>query len=166
VIEADLQATIVHETTHQVAFNIGLHTRVGKNPKWVVEGLASAIEVASMYDGADGDSQRDRMNPTRFVWFMNFMATRRKPHSLSEFIASDRMFLLANQDAYAESWALTFFLLETRPSKYAAYLREVAARDSMSDYPPEDRLGDFCGIFGKNLEQFEAEFLRFFERFK
>src|SRR5262245_20690259 len=37
--EAGLKDTMIHEATHQVAFNTGLHSRLGCNPKWVVEGL-------------------------------------------------------------------------------------------------------------------------------
>lgn len=165
-IAADLQATIVHEATHQVAFNIGLHSRIGHNPKWVVEGLATAFEVESMYAGAASDSQHERLNRDRFVWFMNFAETRRKANSIGEFAATDRMFASASPDAYAQSWALTFFLLETRPSKYARFLREIAAREPLRDYPPDERLTDFCTAFGANLEQLDAEFLRFFKRLK
>lgn len=165
-IEADLQATIVHEATHQVAFNIGLHSRVGKNPRWVVEGLATALEVPSMYDNSAADSQKERMNRDRYVWFMNFASARRKPNSIADFVATDRLFQTSILDGYAQGWALTFFLLETRPSKYAAYLRVIAARDPLAEYPPEERLADFCSIFGRKIEQFDAEFLRFFERLK
>ncbi len=45
-IQANLADTIVHETTHQVAFNAGLHSRIGVTPQWVVEGLATVFESA------------------------------------------------------------------------------------------------------------------------
>ena len=41
-IQADLRDTMIHEATHQVAFNVGLHSRMRDNPQWVVEGLATA----------------------------------------------------------------------------------------------------------------------------
>src|SRR5262245_25975677 len=44
-IEASLKDTMLHEATHQAAFNAGLHTRIGENPKWVVEGLATVFEA-------------------------------------------------------------------------------------------------------------------------
>ena len=38
-----LHSTIVHETTHQVAFNTGLHSRIGQTPKWVIEGSGDDV---------------------------------------------------------------------------------------------------------------------------
>ena len=35
-IEASLKDTMIHEATHQAAFNTGLHSRIGETPKWVV----------------------------------------------------------------------------------------------------------------------------------
>ena len=37
--------TLVHEAVHQIAFNGGLHHRTGGTPRWVVEGLATALEA-------------------------------------------------------------------------------------------------------------------------
>ncbi len=31
--------TIIHEATHQTAYNTGVHRRFAQTPKWVVEGL-------------------------------------------------------------------------------------------------------------------------------
>jgi len=165
-ISGDLKDTIVHEATHQVAFNIGLHSRIGENPKWVVEGLATAFEVLAMHDPSSRDSARERINTGRFIWFTNFAATRRKPKSLGDFVASDRMFVTSGQDAYAQSWALTFFLLETRPDKFARYLRAIQSRNVLLPYPAEERAADFCAAFGRDLEMLDAEFLRFLERLK
>lgn len=39
-IKGNLKETLIHEATHQVAFNVGLHSRIGESPVWVVEGLA------------------------------------------------------------------------------------------------------------------------------
>src|SRR5262249_36583873 len=44
-IEATLKDTMIHEATHQVAFNTGLHSRIGESPKWIVEGLATVFEA-------------------------------------------------------------------------------------------------------------------------
>ncbi len=35
---------IIHEATHQTAFNTGVHRRFGQTPKWVAEGLATMFE--------------------------------------------------------------------------------------------------------------------------
>ena len=51
---------IVHEGTHQLAFNFGIHTRCATNPVWFVEGLATYFE-ASDTDSAEGWSLRWRI---------------------------------------------------------------------------------------------------------
>ena len=37
-------ATIIHEATHQLAYNTGMQTRFSDNPMWVSEGLATCFE--------------------------------------------------------------------------------------------------------------------------
>lgn len=160
-IEASLQDTIVHEATHQVAFNCGLHTRMGKNPKWAVEGLATMFESTGVREGGSRSTLMSRVNRERFVWFGNFAKTRRKPRSLGEFVSDDELFSSATLDAYSQAWALTFFLNETRSSSYARYLQSVAKRDPLKPYGPEARLADFTQAFGNDLVQLDADFLRF-----
>ena len=63
--------------------------------------------------------------------------------------------------AYAEAWALTYFLAETEPRKYAAYLQRTAARPNFTTYSLTERLQDFTAIFGQNLPMLEARWLRF-----
>jgi hypothetical protein len=164
-IEAGLADTMIHEATHQVAFNTGLHSRVGENPKWIVEGLATVFESPGIRESA---SQRgkvfQRVNRERYVWFQNFAQSRRKRKSLADFVSEDTMFQTAALDAYAQAWALSFYLIETRSSKYAGYLKAIASRDPLKAYPKEERLSDFKNAFGSDLNMLEADFLRFISR--
>src|SRR5690606_18797083 len=41
-------ATVVHEATHQMAFNSGMHTRLADNPLWLVEGMAMFFETPDL----------------------------------------------------------------------------------------------------------------------
>jgi hypothetical protein len=74
------------------------------------------------------------------------------------------MFQTAALDAYAQAWALSFYLIETRSSKYAGYLKNIASRDPLKAYPKEERLSDFKNAFGSDLNMLEADFLRFISR--
>lgn len=159
-IEANLQDTIVHETTHQVAFNAGLHSRIGESPRWVVEGLATVFESPGVRD-PHGTNPKQRINRERFLWFGNFAKTRRKPHSLQFFLSDDSMFKSSALDAYSQAWALTFFLVETRSSAYSKYLRLMSSRDVTRDYTAEERLDDFKKAFGNDLDSLDAQFERF-----
>ena len=158
MIRASLRDTMIHEATHQVAFNVGLHSRTRANPQWVVEGLATCFEPQGMRDSSVGRHVTDRINRERFIWFRNYARERRKDKSLPDFVASDDLFQKATLDAYAEAWALSFFLIETRPRKYATYLKQLAAGDS------RDRSKLFSEVMGTGMRMLEAEMLRFFKR--
>lgn len=160
-IEGSLESTMIHEATHQVAFNIGIHPRLGNvNPRWVVEGLALAFEAPGMRSTTLERTPGAKWNPLRLQHFREFLKTR-QPRSLTEFIQSDKMFLTNVLDAYAEAWALTFFLVETRPREYSQLLKLIAARSAFELYREKDRLNDFQNAFGKDLILLEANFLRF-----
>ncbi|MEX2288033.1 MAG: DUF1570 domain-containing protein [Planctomycetaceae bacterium] len=162
-IQANLEDTIVHETTHQVAFNTGLHSRIADNPRWVVEGIATVFESPGVRD-AGGTTPQMRINRERFVWFGNFDKTRRKPKTLANFVSSDELFNTAPLDAYSQAWALTFFLIETRSAEYSRYMKVLRNHDPMKPYTPNERLSDFKHAFGNELDLLDAQLQRFIER--
>lgn len=158
--------TIIHEATHQTAYNTGIHTRFGQTPKWVVEGLATMFEARGVYDSASYRDQKSRINQARLQQFQEYASGRRKPGALSELIGSDRIFAKDIDAAYAESWALTFYLAETRDQNYAKYLRLTAKRGENGIYPSAQRVADFTKVFGDDLRLFEAQFLAYMNRLK
>ena len=156
--------TLVHETTHQMGFNTGLHSRLGDDPTWVVEGLAMLFEGdANRDDEKSKTNVAQRINRERFVWFQEYKQLRRKPKSLEDFLTSDNRFETATLDAYSESWALMFFLAETRASQLSGYLKKLAYRTDLGQYTPMRRLDDFKAAFGKDVHHLEAQYLRFHE---
>jgi Protein of unknown function (DUF1570) len=165
IVEGDLHSTIVHETTHQVAFNTGLHSRIGQTPKWVIEGLATMFEAPGIRDSVRSSASKTRINRTRYLWFENFLKSRRQPHSLRDFIANDDRYASATLDAYAEGWALTFFLAETRHGSYGRYLKTLVARNPLYVYTDAERVADFKKSFG-DLKSLENEYVRFYENLK
>lgn len=163
-ISADLQSTMIHEATHQVAFNLGLHTRVGENPRWVVEGLAMVFETPANRANSRRGSAFSRANRERYLWFRQYSQARRQSDSLANFVSRDALFQTGTLDAYAEAWALSFFLLETRSSDYSRYLKQIAKRDPLVEYTAAQRLEDFQAAFGKDTKQLEAQYVRFIDR--
>ena len=91
------------------------------------------------------------------------MARERKPGSLEQLIGSDRMFQYDSDAAYAEAWALSFYLAEREPRKYVQMLQKLAARQPMSDYTTARRLQDFHAVFGNDLHMLEVRMLRFID---
>jgi len=165
IVEGDLHSTIVHETTHQVAFNTGLHSRIAQTPKWVIEGLATMFEAPGIRDGVKSSPSMTRINRNRYLWFENYLKSRRRPHSLKDFVGTDDLYASSTLDAYAEGWALTFFLAETRHGSYGRYLKSLVARNPLLVYTEDERMADFRKAFG-NLKSLEAEYVRFYENLR
>lgn len=162
--ESDVDDTVIHEATHQIAFNTGIHSRIGQNPQWVVEGLATLFEADGIRVRQVAANVSDRINPERLEWFHKFRRLRRPAGSLETFIRDDGLFKLAPLDAYSQAWALTFYLVESRPVEFARYLKAIAARDPLTRYDADSRLNDFRDAFGKDLDIIESGMLRFHDR--
>jgi hypothetical protein len=159
-------ATIIHEATHQTAYNVGIHRRFTAAPRWLIEGLATMFEARGVWDAQYDHSQSDRINRARLADFHKYAATRRKQGSLLALLSSDQAFRGDVIAAYAEAWALSFYLCETQPRLYAAYLNKTASRPLFSDYPAAERIADFQDIFGSEMKMFETKFLRYMEEIK
>jgi hypothetical protein len=158
--------TIIHEATHQTAFNVGVHRRFAAEPRWLVEGLATMFEAPGVWSERYDHTQADRVNRGRLDGFRKYVAGRRQPGSLARMLTTDDAFRSDPDGAYAEAWALTFYLCETQPKLYAAYLEKTAQRPAFSDYPAAERMADFQAIFGSDLKMFEAKFLQFMHEVK
>jgi hypothetical protein len=150
--------TIIHEATHQTAYNVGIHSRVTEMPRWLVEGLATMFEARGVWNSASYPTLKDRINATRLHDFKEFLATRRQPGSIARLISTDEAFRSDALGAYAEAWALSFYLCETRPREYMAYLEKTAARPMFATYSDLERMADFQQAF-RDWKQLEANFL-------
>lgn len=158
--------TIIHEATHQTAFNTGIHSRFAMQPKWLAEGLATMFEARGVYDSGRYRGQHDRLNPYRLDRFLSYAKTRRRRGAMEQLIASDRLFASDGDAAYAEAWALTFYLAERHPREYFQLLSKVAARPPLEPYTSARRLQDFRSVLGDDLAMLEVRMLRFVEGLK
>jgi len=157
--------TIIHEATHQTAYNVEVHRRFAEQPRWLVEGLAMMFEARGVWDGRSVYQQADRINRGRLSDFRSYLKTR-PSNVLVNLIASDQLFRTNPGASYAEAWTLSFFLCETRPQEYSQYLARVAARKPFAVYPAKDRLVDFMSAFGKDLDLLDAQMQRFVSELK
>jgi hypothetical protein len=157
--------TIIHEATHQTAFNTGIHSRFASQPRWAVEGLATVFEAPGVWNSRAHPNLPDRVNRTQLQSWKQYRS-RRREGALVELISADGRFNTGTLDAYAESWALSFFLLEKQPRDYAAYLQRLAAIPVFQDRTSAERLADFTGVFGTNFRLLEARFLRFMDELR
>jgi hypothetical protein len=156
-------ATIVHEATHQLAYNCGMQTRMAANPLWVSEGLALYFESPD-YRSDRGWRTIGAVNQVHLVGFrQNFR--RREPNSLRTLIADDDRFQDSERilAAYSEAWALNYFLLNRRRDAYVRYLQNLAEKPPLVEDSEEQRLAEFEEAFG-DIGELDEELLRFMQR--
>jgi hypothetical protein len=160
-------ATVIHEATHQIAFNSGMHTRYADNPLWLVEGMAMYFETPDL-SSKSGWKTVGAVNDLRLGQFQEFASRRRKPDSLATLVSSDARFNDAEQmgDAYAEAWALTHFLIRAKKDAYVKYLAALAAKPRLVWNTPEERLTEFRAAFGDDLGQLNSEMLKHLKKLK
>lgn len=155
-------ATVIHEATHQTAYNVGVHTRFAVGARWVSEGLATMFEARGVHDARSYDRGDSRLNRGRLADFQRSVAPNQPLGSIANFIASDQAFQRTPILAYAQAWALTYYLSETRPQAYADYLSITAKRPLFSDYDSDQRVADFRRAFGDDLDLLDAHFLNYY----
>ena len=121
-----LVATIIHEATHQIAFNSGLQTRFADIPLWVSEGIAMYFETPDLQNakGWRNVGRREHESARPF----SRISGPAPSASLKSLIVDDKRMRDAGSalDAYAEAWALTYYLIRHRPKQYLAYLQMLA----------------------------------------
>jgi hypothetical protein len=161
---AESAATLIHEATHQTAFNTGIHSRYTMPPLWVAEGLATMFESPGVYNSRYHTQERDRINQGRYRDFIDHVRPKHQPKMVADIVASDGVFRTNPSTAYAEAWALTFYLVETQPSAYTEYLARTAKHPPFTEYTAEQRTADFIAVFGDDWTMFDARFLRFMDR--
>lgn len=158
-------ATVVHEATHQIAFNCGMHRRYADNPLWLVEGMAMFFETPDL-NSRNGWRTAGELNAGRLRRFREYVVNRREPESLRTLVAGSERFADAAlaEDAYAEAWALNYFLIKTRRMEYIEFLKRVADKPALRWDQPEQRLDEFQTAFGDDLAEFDRSFLRYMSR--
>jgi hypothetical protein len=127
-----LVATVVHEATHQVCFNTGLLQRYADLPLWLVEGMAAYFEAPGA-GGSRGWSGIGRVNARRLATFRSNLA-KWTPATLTSLIATDDRLRDPRTagEAYADAWALNYFLFKKREKGYVAYVQALGQRDPLA----------------------------------
>lgn len=158
-------STVVHEATHQIAFNTGLHTRYADNPLWLTEGMAMYFETPDLRS-PKGWKTAGRINLSRLKIFKDYVSKRRKPDSLTAMLQDNDSFQEPGSihDAYAEAWAFSYFLMKTYREKYIEYLKLIQAKPRLAWDSKEQRVQDFTTAIGKSPEKLNTEFERYMRR--
>lgn len=157
-------ATIIHEATHQLAYNTGMQKRFADNPMWVSEGLALFFESPDMRNPGKWRSI-GRVNQVNLARWRNYIRSRPK-ESLATLLADDQRFRNAStaSNAYAEGWALTYFLIRTRREQYVKYLRELSNSRLLAERTRPERIAMFENVMGESLEEIDKAFVTYMRR--
>jgi hypothetical protein len=145
-------STVIHEASHQMAFNCGLQTRLGDNPLWLSEGLATFFETPA------GIGKLNTFN------YANLIQTlpSRTPDALATLLIDDLR--LRNVEtttiAYAESWGLFHFLVNSNPKAMVKYLTLIRKLPIGSPADSKERLELFQACFGEDFDKLERDFLK------
>jgi hypothetical protein len=156
-------ATLVHEATHQMAFNGGLHRRLAPVPLWLSEGIATYFETPDL--GSDrGWKGIGNVNSARLE---RFLASYRAG-ALEQTVLGDEPFRRPDEalDAYSRAWALTFFLIQTRRAAFVDYLRTIARKEPLADDSKEERLEEFTAAFGASPAALAEPLMRFMAKLR
>ena len=146
--------TTMHECTHQLAFNLGIHPRQGRVPKWLAEGIATYFE----------ESRPERRVQAKGLNKRLAAVYRSRPDrpGLRELLTHDAVWAVFNsetQTAYAQAWALFRFLSAKRQPQLVAYLKQQVRAGAQAD-TSKRRVADFERAFGP-LAQVEQEWRAF-----
>ena len=153
-------ATILHEACHQIAFNTGLQTRLGDNPLWLSEGIATFFESADTRSST-GWAGTGRINTYNLQQLLVHLRIRPED-SLVSLLTQDERFRKGDTSAaaYGESWGLTYFLIKKKPKEFVAYLKKLRQRKPGNPSDAKQRLEDFQECFGQDLAKIDKDFER------
>ena len=160
-----LVATIVHEATHQITFNCGLQQRYADIPLWLCEGMAVYFEAPDL-SSTRGWRGIGRVNYARLSTFRRNLSVWHNG-SLTALLGDNRRFRdpRTAADAYADAWALNYYLIKYEPKAYTAYLEMLAKKTPFIEDGSETRMAEFREHFG-DLSELEQRFLKQMSRVK
>jgi hypothetical protein len=160
-----LVSTIVHEATHQIAFNCGLQTRFADIPLWICEGMAVYFEAPDLAS-TRGWRGIGRVNYPRLNRFQNNLPNW-NDETLERLLSGDDRFRNPQTaiDAYADAWALNYYLIRYKSKEYADYLQTLSEKRPLVRDDAETRMEEFGDHFG-DLRRLEQDFLRQMSRVK
>ena len=156
-------ATLVHEATHQMAFNGGLQQRLAPVPLWLSEGVATYFETPDLASDR-GWKGIGNVNTARLERFL----AHHRAGALEQIVLGDEPFRRPDEalDAYARAWALTFFLAQTRKAAFVDYLRTISRKEPLADDSQEERLRDFKTAFGASPKDLEEPLFKHMTRLR
>ena len=158
--------TLIHEATHQIAFNRGVHNRFGDYSSWAVEGLACMFEAEGVNNSYMHTKRQDRINSGRLLSILIAIKKGKAKGTLEKIVRDDNLFRTDPELAYAYAWGLTFYLAEAKQREYLRFLTDDAERKDFSKYDSTMRIENFAKAFGADFDDLEARMFNFLKKQK
>ena len=159
------EATIIHEATHQMAFNTGIHNRFVIHAALARRGLGHDVRSAGRLGLAQSLAVERAHQPHATGRVSPVAQERSQDRRLCRTCSDPTACFETNPSAaYAEAWAWALFLTETFPQKFGQYVQKVASRPNFEAYPSARRMSDFTSVFGDDLRRLEKHFLSFMDQ--
>jgi len=152
-------AVLAHEATHQLAASSGLLDPRADNPLWLDEGLAMFFESATRAHWAG----IGRLNKSRWAQLIETIRHRRQV-PIADLIVRRRFLDLGKEGAmavYAQSWALTYFLMHRHQKAFLGYLARLHTCPPGRRVPDDRKLAMFKAAFGPDLDVLEQQWYEY-----
>lgn len=162
-----ISSTICHEAAHQSAFNSGIHSRLAATPHWIVEGVGCLFQSPAMVQGKRQGPVEQRIDRQLLFQFQNTYATTNAlANAIEDLVRSDQMFRQPQNvaNAYALSWAITFYISERRTASFSELMRCYADLPTLESYPHDKRSEDFIRIIGSDYQILARQMLDYYKQ--
>ena len=159
----ETQATICHEATHQLAFNMGLHQRRASTPLWIIEGFATMFESPLLAGIREREGKSLWPASRQSTW----QTLSKHPESIQRIITrlihNDHAFESDFQNAYSVAWAMTLYLSQRHSQQFGPYLQRVGNRPPFQDYEAVKRVAEFQSAFGTDSRSLTSKMIKYLE---
>ncbi|QDV67971.1 hypothetical protein Poly24_16770 [Rosistilla carotiformis] len=157
-----VSATMRHEAAHQSAFNWGIHSRVAKQPHWIIEGFGTMFEAEGIHDSASNRTLQERVNRELLISLRKrYPDSQSLAAAIDDLVQDDRTFANDAESAYSVAWAMTFFLADRRPDVMRQLVTHYSSRLPFITYPAEERRSDFERAIGISIPMLASQIQQF-----
>lgn len=143
-----------HEAMHQQTYNRGLFQRLAPVPHWFDEGLATGFETV----GGKISGSPFKVS-TRYA--LQALDEQQDELGWNKLMKDDSVFgggVLVGK-AYGQAWGLHWLMLAKHKNGYSKYVKTLASKMPLQPDSPDERVKDFESAFGKQISDFEQEFI-------
>lgn len=152
--------TAAHEMVHQLVAASRLAPRHDDFPLWLHEGFAAQFEVirGGRWAGVG------RAHDLRLLDWRAIPIPRRT--SIELLVEDHGLGRGYQRDAYAQAWALVFYLRKERPEQFLTFLDLLRTPDSAATHSKSRVATAFQGAFGSDLETLQKAWHRYLDDLK